>query len=365
MESNLNGSGTASEGDDEREGKAKTIAKQRLLMIKEQAQATAQWRRGKRGRAPLPGFANTSDLRCRGFDGLLIFTFGLSKQWIDSEVKRMYRSKKIDDQGQVINDKAAHVLGSGHHNVNIPSHLHFLQRLNQNLTSNYSNSSNWSTNHGSCMPSSYIAANSSFRVRQGVYASVNNAGRFLGGHDDHQGYYNWPSNMRLSMDKYGFMREQSMITRSTSLKSDGQHQTPSNSRGPNLTAQLKATEEHCSMKSVSEGLILLKEHRDHQDTTNVEKRKLTEFDLDLSLSLNMLAPKKRQETHVNGCKGTTSREVEELAGDDHDLSLSLFPPSKKQRLLDDPNQGIRVCDYYKEAHTKINPTRASTLDLTI
>ncbi|KAK9127361.1 hypothetical protein Syun_016158 [Stephania yunnanensis] len=314
MESNLNGSGTASEGDDQRE---------------EEGEDDSRAKTNDQGVSSSNSTVEEREKRKSSATGV--------RQYVRSKMPRLRWTpdlhlrfvQAVDRLGgqEIINDKAAHVLGSGHHNVNIPSHLHFLQRLNQNLTSNYSNSSNWSTNHGSCMPSSYIAGNSSFRVRQGYY----NAGRFLGGHDDHQGYYNWPTNMRLSMDKYGFIREQSMITRSTSLKSDGQHQTQSNSRGPNLKAQLKATEEHCSMKSVSEGLILLKEHRDHQGTTNVEKRKLTEFDLDLSLSLNMLAPKKRQETHVSGCKGTTSREVEELAGDDHDLSLSLFPPSKKQR----------------------------------
>lgn len=157
------------------------------------------------------------------------------------------------------------------------------------------------------------------------------------------------------MDKYGFRGQSTM----RSLKSDGhhqmwtdhqkhQHQISPGSREPNFIAQLQAREENC-LKNAERKWKELREEK------NVEKRKATDFDLDLNLSLNIVASTRHP---ADGCQGV--EEVEEIDGD---LSLSLFSPSKKQKFSMDQNQGFKLGNYKEEPRK--NPTRASTLDLTI
>ncbi|KAF5192938.1 Myb family transcription factor [Thalictrum thalictroides] len=242
---------------------------------------------------------------------------GLSIAHVKSHLQ-MFRSKKIDDQGQVINDRR-HLMGSWDHNIHNPRQLdHMLQGFTQRLASNYSDAS-WTTCHMNLVHSLCQGRENTVRDRLGYYASL--AERNFGSSSS--------SERKTTLSSNFIVRNEpnSMITSQLQLDEHFQQRYLQQSCQPLIKERLKESSyisqvhqrrEHVKSYLNNDTTICrISQEEGNMVTT---KRKVEDCDLDLNLSLNV-----RPVKSSNWPKGLGEEDA-----DDINLSLSLFPPSNKK-----------------------------------
>ncbi|PIA59531.1 hypothetical protein AQUCO_00400431v1 [Aquilegia coerulea] len=237
---------------------------------------------------------------------------GLSIAHVKSHLQ-MFRSKKIDDQGQVINDRR-HLMGSWDHNIHNPRQLdHMLQGFTHRLASNYSDAS-WTTSHMSLAHSLCNGRENNVRDRLRYYASL--AERNFAGSS---------SERKTSLSTNFLVRNEPNSMTTSRLHADQfqlrylQHSCQplleQRLRESSYISQSNARREH--MKSLNNADTTI--CRITQEERNMTaKRKVEDCDLDLNLSLNVRPGRSSDWTKGLGEEDT-----------DINLSLSLLPPSKK------------------------------------
>ncbi|KAK9290432.1 hypothetical protein L1049_008602 [Liquidambar formosana] len=232
---------------------------------------------------------------------------------------QMYRSKKIDDRGQEIADHHRHFAEGGDRNIYNLSQLPMLQGFNQRPTSSfrYGDANSWSS---PCTSRNLIN-----KTRPGIYGTV--AERIFGcttGNSTHRNFHVGSS----SFNERPTWRTHEPKDDFRSLHESKGTQTRSSPMELNAMTRLQAeapTTNQQEWKSV--------------------KRRASDCDLDLNLSLKLTTPR-NDESQINVLE---DEEVES------NLSLSLCSPSSSK---------IRRLKEGREER-KEHARRASTLDLTI
>lgn len=268
---------------------------------------------------------------------------GLNIAHVKSHLQ-MYRSKKIEDPGQVLADHR-HLVESGDPNIYNLSQLPMLQGLNQRPTSSFRyGDASWSA-HENWMHSPFIGRSSVDKTtRPGFYGSVTE--RIFGGNNNnstscnfHMGtslneYSTWGTHVRKDSFQTSFHDHESWRGQAGSSLKELNQLTQ-------MQAHVRERREHMSLKS--------RIPSDMNTATNLQewrtvKRKASDCDLDLNLSLK-LTPRNDE----------TARGLEDNEVDSCNLSLSLYSPSssKLSRLKEGRDDSME------------RATRASTLDLTI
>ncbi|PWA89902.1 myb domain, Homeodomain-like protein [Artemisia annua] len=230
---------------------------------------------------------------------------GLSIAHVKSHLQ-MYRSKRIDDQGQVINE-GAYYAGRNNHHVHslwqLPMFNPRLIRPNQN---NYTES---------------LISRNNMSTRRTDHGLITGNGH---------GAYCTTKILNSSMEEQNYKRvnheyeDQARLMQQWVIK-----QAINNTRSALLDHQLKNSQRF-------------------DNPIETKKRKAADNGLDLNLSLSMKV---------------RSQEVEDEEVDSS-LSLSLFPSPKKGKTNRDPHGSSRF-SWLKDNECAKNPRLASTLDLTI
>ncbi|XP_044474324.1 two-component response regulator ARR18-like [Mangifera indica] len=274
---------------------------------------------------------------------------GLSIANVKSHLQ-MYRSKRIDDPGQVMADHR-HLVESGDRNIYNLSQLPMLQGYNQSHSSSfrYGDAAAWTAREyflpGPCVSRSLID-----ETTPRLYGTV--AEKMFDSNNS-----NWANrNFRLGSSSYGANSIWKMHEFKEEFQSSHKHDLwqLSGSRflqiEPNrVTQQLKAKLEERMSSNRSIPSVLNSAQECNKSTV---KRKALDCSLDLDLSLR-LKPSDDHDHHQSEQPGLEEREV------DSKLSLSLYSPSsssssKHGKLKE--GQGD---------NNKRHARRASTLDLTI
>ncbi|XP_059663851.1 uncharacterized protein LOC132309573 [Cornus florida] len=276
---------------------------------------------------------------------------GLSIAHVKSHLQ-MYRSKKIDDQGQVINDRAYPMGSTADHDVHS---LWQLPMVDQRVRSNFRYGGvSWTSGYGNQISKSCMTDNTNIRMGARFHGSVPVTERIHGGigvnrrnigafYMDINGStfsttqrwkrtHETAEEIRLS---YGCKYNQ-IPTRSTLME-------PSSS----TTQWLRIGEEaKCFNNSITSDT----NWSINGEKQNTRKRKAPDNDLDLNLSLSMKPGREEIKR--------TPWDEEEV---NSSLSLSLSSSSKRKTYSIDLNKQIRL----NVENNSENPSLASTLDLTM
>ncbi|XP_010257082.1 PREDICTED: uncharacterized protein LOC104597310 [Nelumbo nucifera] len=248
---------------------------------------------------------------------------GLSISHVKSHLQ-MYRSKKTDDPGQVLNDNEYLLENWNHHIYNNPCRLPMLPSLNPRFSSNirYPDVLR-TTGHGNWFPSSYMGGEAIARGRPGFYGSVTE--RVFGGSGCKT------SNSDFYMDKVNFTEQ-------------------SRRRAHEYPDDYKIPYDRESYQTQTRPSLVLEER-------SAIKRKAADCDVDLNLSLDL--PSRQRKKWVKGWD-------EEEKVDDN-LCLSLLSPSaemEKNSSSVDQEPATKVF-WLKGGDSNKESERPSTLDLTL
>ncbi|KAJ0027137.1 hypothetical protein Pint_34918 [Pistacia integerrima] len=278
---------------------------------------------------------------------------GLSIAHVKSHLQ-MYRSKKIDDTGQVMADHR-HLVESGDRNIYNLSQLPMLQGCNQSHRSSfrYGDAAAWSAREY-FLRGPRISRSLIDETRPRLYGTV--AERIF---DSNNG--NWANrNFRMGSSSYGANSIWKMHELKEEFQSSHKHdiwqlpQSRFRQIEPNpVTQQLQAKlEEHMSSnRNVPSDLNSATNINIQECNKSTMKRKASDCSLDLDLSLRL----KPSDDHDHKHHQSRERGLEESEVDSK-LSLSLYSPSsssKHGRLKEGQDDNKRPA------------RRASTLDLTI
>ncbi|XWS53364.1 hypothetical protein CRYUN_Cryun11dG0151100 [Craigia yunnanensis] len=253
---------------------------------------------------------------------------GLSIAHVKSHLQ-MYRSKKIDDQGQVLNNRQ--LLGSADYlsrNLWHQSMLHD-QRVSSDLMMS---DISWSAFRGNRMPEPYLTNCINSRKEAGFRGSVTDMNEELGSNARNEVFY---MNNNFVFNKKLPVREMDELQYELQLPDDCE----------NIQAQMQPI----LMPSFANKWL----GRGADQRQRIAKRKAFYEDLDLSLSLST---KLRQEVRRKTCN--------EQEAANSNLSLSLSSPSKTEMYSVNVNM-ISKSSKLKEDDSTRNLKLASTLDLTI
>ncbi|OUZ99142.1 SANT/Myb domain [Macleaya cordata] len=284
---------------------------------------------------------------------------GLSIAHVKSHLQ-MYRSKKIDDRGQVITEQGQLMEGGDAHIYNL-SQLPMLQGFNQRPTPSsfcYDNFS-W-RGHGKWISSPYMSAVANNRARPGIYGSV--AERIFGGNTPNWNFHIGSSTTSNNeQNRKRTDQEPQNEFRSTTSFAHESWKTqfrsfpiePTNFITTTQLQAIRGREKLNSLNIISSSNSSPKtDWRTTTEKRKAAKRKASDCDLDLNLSLKITS------THDDVQCKKDLQEDEEVIGSD--LTLSLFSPSSKIRRLkegDDDDDD----DDSRDQHARL----ASTLNLTI
>ncbi|GAV73589.1 Myb_DNA-binding domain-containing protein [Cephalotus follicularis] len=256
---------------------------------------------------------------------------GLSIAHVKSHLQ-MYRSKKIDDAGQVLGNHR-HLMESGDRNIYNLSQLPMLQGYNQNYhsTFRYGDASENARQYFirySCMSRSLIDETIPGIMAEKIFGSNN---------------CNFPiSNSsfgELSTWKSHELKDEFRLAHNNDT---WQPQSKLSTRNLNLASQMQAkVEERCSFTRSAPSDLNIATNLHECKTV---KRKASDCNIDLNLSLR-LTPRIDE----------SNPSLEDNDVDNCGLSLSLCSPSSSKLIRLKEGQGI----------SKVKARRASTLDLTI
>ncbi|KAL5550766.1 hypothetical protein UlMin_000942 [Ulmus minor] len=273
---------------------------------------------------------------------------GLSIAHVKSHLQ-MYRSKKIDDAGQVLAEHR-HLVECGDRNIYNLRQLPMLQGFNQSHNSTFRygyDDVSWSTSYGNLRHS-----------RGGFYGSA--AERFFGSTST-----NWSttttSNFPTTSVSSLINNEKSAWKTHNKLSRD-EFQPYINQESPrpqirlssttpidlNSITHLKAKAQECSSFKSSFNIAPSESSKTVQEW-KMSKRKASDCNLDLDLSLRPLTSRDDDQRQ---------RSLAEEEVDSTSLSLSLYS-SKSSKLIS------RLKEEGSESNNKEQTKRASTLDLTI
>ncbi|KAJ8647642.1 hypothetical protein MRB53_000665 [Persea americana] len=251
---------------------------------------------------------------------------GLSIAHVKSHLQ-MYRSKKIDDSGQVITDQGNAMEDGGRHIYSL-SQLPMLQGYNNQRPINsirydgasWSNNGNWMHN-----PFRGGITTSNWDHHMDKSILVDQSGRKMFNNNRFYQFHFGPN-----PTEHTYVTQLNTRTRAQASCSDNTHTPQTDWRG-------KSPE------------------RDQEERWQA-KRKAIDCELDLSLSLNVTS---RCEEHR---MAWVDKEEEE---EDNTLSLALFPPSKKGKRPKVDGKASDLSRFKGEEDSKEHAGTPSTLDLTM
>ncbi|KAL9367624.1 hypothetical protein Peur_038823 [Populus x canadensis] len=351
----MDASGKSKDGEGDNESKTKNSASSSNSIVDESEKASSS---GVRPyvRSKVPRLRWTPDLhlcfvqaveRLGGYERAtpklvlqLMNIKGLSIAHVKSHLQQMYRSKKIDDQGQVINSRGDLIGSSGYFSHNFWQHS-LLPNIDHNRSSDFgSRSVSRSTGHGNWITSPSVLVPDSMNIRSGAgfYDSISERIDGESGSSTRRGPFHTCNNSTFT-DQRRKIKQEFLETESHQPMYNGnsiQGQISSTTKQPYFAAQFSKRG-----GDTNESISLETKWSFNAEKSNKAKRKADDLDLSLSLS----ARSKEKEVRRS------------LSWDEEDegsnLSLSLSSTSTKESN-----------STYLSMPSKY-PKLASTLDLTM